>query len=507
MSDLHSRESARRLVEGLWPAPPPPPDLAGRVLASLDREKRPRWPRRPVVAASLSALAAGLALTWWVQSRPGIVEEDGGWIAAERSTVDIGTRAAAAMEPGSDLKWSVRKERVRVQQRRGSVFYRVDRGGPFQVSTPDGDVEVTGTCFRITHAARGVPGASTLVSVLEGSVNVRTAAGLLKLQAGETARLWKDRRPQPLSLPPAEAAAAHDQELREPPAPEVSTVVADEAPEPRATARAPERAPLLLPPSTRLRVFGNPLTKVSLAVPPGKHGAIEVARDPGFKRPIYSGPARAPFVTVPAPARGDLYWRLAGQSDLSGHARFLPDLTGGRGVTKNVVSEGLPSTTINFQGSPPALTLTFAEAPAATSYQVRVYRMGVEEPLVERTVTEGRCELGAGTLADGHYLWTVIPLDGNGRALGKRAMNKLELAYDNARSTLAITRVDDGQVQGVAPLGARLFVNDAPATVDGKGRFSLKVGGARVLVFRLVDAEGAESYWIRNVGKPQRKTL
>src|SRR5687767_1551952 len=115
MSDLHSRESARRLIEQLWPTPPPPPDMAGRVLAAMGREKAPRWRRRPVVAAGLSALAAGLALVWWLQL-PTVIEEDGGWIAAERSTVDIGARAAAAMEPGADLKWSVRKERVRVQQ-------------------------------------------------------------------------------------------------------------------------------------------------------------------------------------------------------------------------------------------------------------------------------------------------------------------------------------------------------------------------------------------------------
>jgi ferric-dicitrate binding protein FerR (iron transport regulator) len=508
MSDLETRKQL--LIDEVFPAPPPPPDMAARVLAAMDRQRAPRTRRGPLVAAaSVAALAAGLAFVWMQWGSGRVIEEDGGWIAAERSTVDIGSRAAAAMEPGADLKWSVRKERVRVQQRRGSVFYRVDRGGPFQVSTPDGDVEVTGTCFRITHAARGLPGESTLVTVLEGSVNVRTAAGTLSLKVGETARLWKDRRPQALGMSSGEAAAAHDEELRERAAPEVHTVVTAEASEP-ARARAPERASaLLLPPSTRLRVFGNPLDKVSLALPAGKHGGIEVARDPGFRRQVFSGPARGPFVTVPAPERGDLYWRVAGQSDLAGHARFLPDARAGSGrAVANVVSEGRPSTTINFQGPPPALTLAFAESPGAVGYRVRVYRMGVEQPILERTVADARCAVAAGTLSDGHYLWTVVPLDDGGRALGERPMNKLELAYDNARSTLAITRVGDGEVQGVAPLGARLYVNGAGVEVDDKGRFSLKAGGERVLVFRLVESDGAESYWVRSLAaRPQRKTL
>jgi hypothetical protein len=482
--------------------------MARRVMAALDREKKgPRRWQRPAIVAGVSALAAGLAMIVWVQTRPGVVEEDGGWIAAERSTVDIGARAAAAMEPGADLKWSVRKERVRVQQRRGSVFYRVNKGGPFQVTTPDGDVEVTGTCFRITHAARRGPAATTLVSVLEGSVNVRTAAGMLSLKAGETARLARDRAPEPLPLPPAEAAAAHDEELRDRPAPEVRTVVTAEAPEPRAREARPEKpSALVLPPSTRLRVFGNPLDKVSLAVPGGKHAGIEVSRDPSFRRPVYSGPARA-FVTVPAPARGDLYWRVSGQSDLAGHARFLPDPRPPGGSVATVISEARPSTTINFQGAPPALTLAFAEAAGAARYQVQVFRMGVDRPVLERTVSEARYPIPAGVLTDGHYLWTANPLDEAGRSLGERPMKKLELAYDNARSTLALTRVEDGEIEGVAPLGAKLYVNGDAVEVDRKGRFSLKAGGERTLVFRLVESDGAESYWVRNVGRVQRKTL
>jgi hypothetical protein len=85
-------------------------------------------------------------------------------------------------------------------------------------------------------------------------------------------------------------------------------------------------------------------------------------------------------------------------------------------------------------------------------------------------------------------------------------MNKLELVYDNSRTTLAIARPKPGEalpasgtVEGVAPLGAKLFVNGKPAALDAKGRFSLAVGRAEALVFRVVADNGAESYWVRKV--------
>jgi hypothetical protein len=495
MSDPDSRPD---LIDELWPVPSPPPDMANRVLAVLHRE-RPSRLRRPFVIGGAVALAAGLALAWGLYRRPpGVVDEDGGWVASGRSTVDIGNRAAAAMEPGADLQWSVRKERVRVQQRRGSVFYRVDKGGPFQVSTPDGEVEVTGTCFRITHASRATS-TGTLVSVLEGSVNVRTSAGMLRLKAGETARLRSARPPEPLPLPPAEAASAHDEELRDrPTTAEVHPTEEIIESRPRESVGRERPSALVLPSSTRVRVFGNALDRVSLTVPPGRRAAVEVARDRQFRHPIFSGAARASFVTVPAPARGDLYWRLAGDSEPAGHARFLPEVPVRERPVNNVVSEGRLSTTIHFQGAAPALTLAFASA--GERWRVRVARAAApEKAILERIVTEARCEIAAGILAEGSYLWTAMPIDEEGRATSHRPTNKLELAYENARSTLAITRLTEADVQGVAPLGAQLFVNGSSTPVDDKGRFAVKVN-ARVLVFRLLGSDGSESYWVRSPG-------
>jgi hypothetical protein len=488
-----SEDERGQLIDELWPSPEPPPDLAARVVAAMQRETGRPPRRRPLLIAALSlAAAAAVAALWWPRAG-GEPDEDGGQVASARVTVNIGARAAAALEPGTALRWSVRRTRVRVEQRQGSAFYRVDHGGPFQVSTPDGDIEVTGTCFQVTQVA-----GATVVAVLEGAVAVRTDTGALGLKVGETARLSRGLAPA-LLLPD-----------RMPP---IEEVIDEPAPRRPESVPAPERpSALLLPSSTRLRVYGNPLRRVSLALPAGKPSAsVEVAHDRGFRSPIFSGPARGPFVTVAAPARGDLFWRLAGQREPAGHAHFLPDerrAPRARDHLTNVVSEGRPSTSIYFQGAPPALTLVFAPSAGARGYRVRVIAAADRRPVLERVVEEPRCPVSAGALGEGQYLWSATPLDEAGQPLQDRPLNKLELAYDNALETLAISQPRAGQVldgravevRGTAPLGARLFVNGTPAPLDDKGRFALRAGG-RMLVFRLVDRDGAESYWLR--GRPR----
>jgi hypothetical protein len=131
---------------------------------------------------------------------------------------------------------------------------------------------------------------------------------------------------------------------------------------------------------------------------------------------------------------------------------------------------------------------------------VRLYRANAPtSPIVERVVKEPRCSLEPGVLAEGSYLWSALPLDGEGRERGGGRLNKLDLLYDNARSTLTIDEVASGSVSGVAPLGSRLFVNGRAAPLDGKGRFSLELPGKpRVVIFKVVARDGGESYWVRS---------
>jgi ferric-dicitrate binding protein FerR (iron transport regulator) len=519
----------QRLLDELWPTPEPPRGLADKVVGKLQREaareaavaaQPPRAPspyRRATIWAGLTtAAAAGVLVAAALVGRGArgphaddgaeAADSDGHLVASARQTVNIGTRGAAALEPGADVAWSVRGRKVRVKQRRGSVFYRVERGGPFRVSTPGGEVEVTGTCFRVTLPAAAAATSATLVSVLEGTVKVQGGSGRearqLAISAGQAARLQPGRPPELVSpeagAPDAEAAA--DQQL------------AEQARQ----AAAGKRASLLLPLSPRVTVFGEPLDAVSLALP-RRNARVEVARDREFKQAVYAGPARAGFVTVPAPARGDLYWRLAGSDAPAGHARFLPESR--RALLEldsphNEVSESKESTTIYFQSAPPELTFSFEPAAGAQRYLMRVYRAAeLERPVFQRVVSEPRASLRAGTLGEGRYLWTALPLDAGGREVGGGRLNKLELVYDNALRALAITRPRPGEplpanaravdVEGVAPLGARLYVNDRPAPLDGKGRFAMRIGPAPAqLVFRLVTRTGRDthqSYWVRRL--------
>jgi hypothetical protein len=241
---------------------------------------------------------------------------------------------------------------------------------------------------------------------------------------------------------------------------------------------------------------------------------VEVAGDPDFKDLLISGRVSGNSVTVPAPRRADLYWRVTGkggEKTLTGHARFEPDRR--RSVLDlehphNLVGESGPMTTVYFQGVVPTLTFSYASRAGAARYRLRVYRAGaLDKPIVEKVVADTRLQIDANVLIEGSYVWHAVPLDGKGTELGGGRMNKLELVYDNALTRLAIgspkpnEQVSGPEVAalGVAPLGSKLFINGKPARLDDKGRFSEKVNRAPALVFRLVGKNGSESYFIRKL--------
>ncbi len=164
MSQVDDFSDDERELLDRWSAPTPPVSFAARVL----RERRRGWPRvrYGVVAACLALLTAGLLL----RNRgdlSGMVQSNA------RSTIDIGKRAVVVAESGTVLEYHVAKDwrgegtgPVWVEQRQGTAFYRVERGGAFKVHTVNGTIEVTGTCFTIAVDER----TGVLVTVHEGSV-------------------------------------------------------------------------------------------------------------------------------------------------------------------------------------------------------------------------------------------------------------------------------------------------------------------------------------------------
>lgn len=281
-----------------------------------------------------------------------------------------------------------------------------------------------------------------------------------------------------------------------------------------ATVVAAEPEVVRLSPRAGQRVYHQGLARVSLGWEDDGAGGpwrVEVATDGDFKRIVRDGVVHAPFITVPAPRQGTLFWRVTrGAATLGrGQAQFAPepraqDLS----RVKNEVPDGPDTTSILFQDKPPVLTFTWAAMERAARYRVRVYREGqLASPVVERAVAETQVALPENSLGEGRYLWSVTPLDARGAELQGGRMNKLHLVYDNAVSALVIKAPRNGDpggktvhVVGVAPVGSRLFVNGRALALDDAHRFDAQVApaaGGRV-VFRLLHG-GAETYTVRTV--------
>lgn len=208
-----------------WPTQEPSESFAGRVVAAeLARRRRVRvlaW------GAPVALAAAALLLLW--QRRA-----DEGEASAERRREVALARGVAVLEPGAQIRW----RGLRVEQLRGEVFYRVDKGAPYRVETPAGAVDVTGTCFRVRihgtdgEAPRGTGqddeesmgtigkigagaavGALLTVGVYEGKVRVSSAGQRQELTAGGSVTMGDGKAlrggdPAARSEAEAEASAA-----------------------------------------------------------------------------------------------------------------------------------------------------------------------------------------------------------------------------------------------------------------------------------------------------------
>jgi hypothetical protein len=289
----------------------------------------------------------------------------------------------------------------------------------------------------------------------------------------------------------------------------VSRSVAEARP---AAAKAPA---LVLPPDAKARIFADDIPEAGIRVPEATGGPlrVEVAGAPDFREPLLAGRVGAEWVRIDPPARGELHWRFLAEDGAvrtQGSARFQPD-RGRSSLAEDspraeVLETGLKAT-VYFQSAAPSLHFSFSAREGARSYRVRIFRANdPQKPLLERRTDKPQYTLEPGALGEGKYLWYVAALGPGGDELAGGRMNKLDLVYDNARQGLAISRPKAGErpgksglpLEGVAPIGSRLFVNGEPVTLDAKGRFSQRVPPTNQLVFRLVSKQG-EAYWVRTL--------
>lgn len=167
------------------------------VFSNLTRANNPRWLKSSaVVVAVASAGVIGFA----VMRGPKVPEVTGSVRASARETVTLGTRGVAVAEPGAAFDWKVvGTGAASVEQTEGSVFYRVERGGSFVVSTPAGDVTATGTCFTVEVR----PSATVLLTVYEGRVLFENDTGKTEVAAGQTAVAGANTAPQRVAGDPS----------------------------------------------------------------------------------------------------------------------------------------------------------------------------------------------------------------------------------------------------------------------------------------------------------------
>lgn len=198
-----------------WTPPGPPAGFADRVVAAgisvTDTAPgrpasghRPRW---PLIVAGGAAAAALAMFAWPASPLPAVTVATRAY--AERETIPLGGRGVAVVEAGTELGWRRDGHGLAVEQPAGDVFYRVDRadGAPFVVTTPAGDVRVTGTCFRVEvlpmvpksilgAAAGAAVATAAVVTVYEGKVLVASPSGKAEVRAGERVTL-DGSRPMP----------------------------------------------------------------------------------------------------------------------------------------------------------------------------------------------------------------------------------------------------------------------------------------------------------------------
>ena len=176
-------------VLAAYETPAPAPDLGARFAQRLAAQ--PPAPRnwRPYALAATAIVVAAAAVVLLLV-RPADAPATGASTPTARTTEQIGSRGVAVVEAGAAITWTGDD----VHQDRGDVFYRVEPGSTFAVTTPVATIAVHGTCFRIDLEPTGA-----VVTVYEGRVDVANTLGTLALAAGDRALATADAAPRPLT--------------------------------------------------------------------------------------------------------------------------------------------------------------------------------------------------------------------------------------------------------------------------------------------------------------------
>jgi hypothetical protein len=212
MSDPDEREFERAELDA-YEVPATPAGIEDR-LWQRRHAVRPRRSRRWRLAAGAVAVGAAASVAWFVTAGSQRGARSGTANTAERTTLSI-VQATLVAEPGTALTWTSSDRGVRVEQRSGNVFYRVEPGRPFVVTTALGELSVLGTCFRVEVSSMKLPKqgliggaigaavtAGVFVAVFEGKVSLANDRGRVEVAAGQSARIASggDAKPGPPAM-------------------------------------------------------------------------------------------------------------------------------------------------------------------------------------------------------------------------------------------------------------------------------------------------------------------
>ena len=189
-----------------WKVASPPSGFADGVLEKLEKigteeTESPTGLQKWLWPSLCAVFVLALLPRWFPSNGEG---QNGAVVASERVTEEIGKRAIAVLESGSEVSWQGKSSAMHVNQTTGNVFYRVNRGGLFDVETPLGKVTVRGTSFRVEVRdvskkqilGAAVAGAVLVVTVYEGKVLVGNDAGGVELLAGQRAEALAGQLPR-----------------------------------------------------------------------------------------------------------------------------------------------------------------------------------------------------------------------------------------------------------------------------------------------------------------------
>lgn len=183
-----------------YEVPAVPAGMEERLWQRMRAAKRPRS-RRWWAVAGAAAVGAAASVAWFAGAGAPALAGSGTAHTTQRTTLSLGTATLVA-EPGTALRWTSSDRGVRVEQRSGNVFYRVEPGRPFVVVTDAGDVSALGTCFRVEVSPMKLPKqglvgaaigaavtAGVFVAVFEGKVSLANDHGRVEVAAGQSAQV------------------------------------------------------------------------------------------------------------------------------------------------------------------------------------------------------------------------------------------------------------------------------------------------------------------------------